>query len=400
MIKMPVWSVSKYRLFKNCPWAFYLRYIEKRPTRFSAALEKGRAVHLALNLIVTEMIKQDLEPLKSAEVTRIIQEAYAEEVKNPDLHLKSVSKEIRSMVKGALDKIDFKSFQSVIPERKFEVPLDDKGHVLQAYLDLFAVMFEGMIYLIDYKTGKLEPSEGNIQLETYAAVTRASGYEDATILGSLFSLVSLELDPVIITKEQSDRALELHRETVEDVERRLRYWIVEDAFPATPGLSCKYCSYSGECPKGNNLGMIPFTVEDMTPEQAKHLAEWQLVVSRSLEKVNELLKEYSSREPNGAFILNGGYFGNKVKKSMEWRVGQVLDLLKVHEVDDSVFRNITLNSSKLSSYLNSKKNAKFGEILRMVGEEKTRNYFGYYEEYLLDKTDEDEETPTEDRGVA
>lgn len=402
MIKMPYWSVTKYRSFKSCPWAFYLRYVEKMSPRFSASSEQGRAVHLALKLIALAMIEQNLQPLKSKEITRLIQEAYAQEIKNPALHLKSVGKDIRSMVLGGLDKIDFQSFKSVVPERKFEIALDNKGHILQAYIDLFSVISGEMIYLIDYKTGRIESSEGDIQLETYAAVVRASGHDDATILGSLFSLKSFELDAVIITKDQSDKALALHRDAVEDVERRLRSWFVEEAFPATPGLGCTYCSYSGDCPKGNHLGTIPFTVDDLTPQMIKRLAQWHLVASRSLDLVNELLKEYSAREPNGSLSLNGGYFGNKIEMSREWRLGQVLDLFKAHEVDESVFRNITLSQSKLTSYLESQLHIESGisEALKMIGVEKTRNHFGFYRKQLLESTADEEKVPDENEKDA
>lgn len=379
MRKITFWSVTQYRLFKACPWAYYLRYILKKPGRPSEAGEKGKATHLALKSIVDEMLKQGGEPLKSTKIYKLIQEACAKEI-TPELHPKSVGKEIRSMVMGALAKIDFRTFEAVVTEKKFEIPLDDKGHILLAFIDLFMVMEGDMLYLIDYKTGSVGSSEDDIQLGTYAAAAREGGYGELAILGALFPLTTHNLDPVMISKEQSNQVLQRHREAIADVEQRLRGWIVEEAFPATPGLECQCCAYSGECPKGNGLGNIPISMNDITPERVKELAEWHRIASRSLDLVNELLKEYASMQDNGVYVLNGGYFGSKKKQSTEWKLGMVLDLLKAKGVDESVFRNISLSTSELSGYLKSKKYRELGfdKSLKMIGEPKERNLFGYH----------------------
>jgi|GEM_PF-6565359 RecB family exonuclease len=391
------WSAGKLSLFKACPFAFYCQEILKLAQLPSTAAEVGSAVHSALETIFQAMLNNDRKPLAKKDVTKLITSACFEML-TYGLHPKKDITDISNMVKYALTQMDLRNFEGVGIGKWFEIPLDKEGHVVRGKIDLELMMSGGMPYVIDFKTGTESTSHGDLQLLTYALAQWSRGYRN-DVLGGLFFLRQKDLKPTLITQDQIMGILSLYREAAQDVEKRLV--IGESAFDARPCYRCEYCSFSGLCPKVKKLGEFPATVEDMTPERAKELAEWLLVTERSVALIRELMKGYAELQDNGFYEVNGGYFGKKPKLSREWNLGDVLDTLEKLEIDDTVFRNISLSSLDVKSYLTAKKYAKTSLRDELENKAKivTRNYFDYYKA-LPEKKEDDDLQESENESAA
>lgn len=374
MTRMPRWSVSKYKLYKSCPHAFYLKVIEKEPEFISDVAEKGKATHDALENIIKAMVANNKQALKPKEITQLITDACVKNL-TPGLHPKKTVQDVNNMVKTALSKIDLANFDLVVPEKKFIIPLDD-NHTLEGRIDL-QLGTPDLVYLWDYKIGAPYDAEGDIQLGTYAAAVRDEGF-DGGILAALFFLGHDELLPYFFPNEESDRVLNLHRQAVLEVERRLA--IGKEAFEATPGAQCDYCSYALYCPAGNEVFLENLDVTKASQVERKKIAESARVAARKTELLMQMVRQICEETPEGNFEVNDGYFGKTYKESSQYRLGQVLDKLKEFDADDSVFRNIILSSNDLTSYLTSKKHKEAGvtEALKEIAEITKRSQFGFH----------------------
>lgn len=391
------WSASKLMLFLACPFAFYCQEILKVAQLVSTAAEVGRTVHGALEYIFRAMLENDKKPLAKKEVNKLITKACGEHL-TQGLHPKRVAAEISSMVNNVLDLIDLSNFEGVGIEKWFEFVIDKEGHVVRGKIDLELIMHGGMPYVIDYKTGTEFAPKGDRQLLTYALAQWANGYNEG-VLGGLFFLRKKDLKPTLISPEQIQDILTVYRETAREVEKRLL--VGESAFEATPCYKCEYCSYSGMCPKVTKIGEFP-SVDDLTPERAKELAEFLLVADRSVSVIREMIKEYASRQANGFYEMNGGFFGKMPKSSKEWKLGDVMDTLAKLAIDDTVLRNISLGGVDVKSYMTAKKYAdtSLRKDLSNKARVVTRSYFKFYKE-LAEKEDEaSSETESEIEAVA
>lgn len=379
------WSASKLMLFLACPFAFYCQEILKLAQLISPTAEVGRTVHGALESIFKAMLENEKKPIATKDINKLITKACGEHL-TQGLHPKKVASEISSMVNNALSEIDLRNFVGVGIEKWFEFVIDNEGHVVRGKIDLDLIMHGGMPYVIDYKTGTEFNPKGDHQLLTYALSHWFEGYKEG-VLGGLFFLRKKDLKPTLISPEQIDEILALYRTTAQDVERRLL--VGESAFEATPCSKCEYCSYSGVCPKVSKLGEFP-AIDDVTPERAKELAEFLLVAERSVSVIREMIKEYASRQENGFYAMNGGFFGKVAKSSMEWKLGDVIDTLNKLGIDDTVLRNISLGGSDVKSYMTAKKYAEtpLKKDLTKMSRVVTRNYFKFHKE-LAEKEDED-----------
>ena len=392
------WSASKLMLFEACPFAFYCQEILKLAQLASATAEVGSAVHAALESIFRSVVENNMKPPAKKDISKFITKACGDKL-TKGIHPKKDATEISSMVNNGLAQIDLRNFEGVGIEKWFEIVIDKEGHVVRGKIDLELIMSGGLPYVIDYKTGSEFDPMGDIQLQTYALAQWARGYL-GDVLGGLFFLRKKELKPTLISPKQIQEVLALYRETAQDVEKRLK--VGESAFDARPCYKCEYCSYSGLCPIVKKIGEFPPTVDDVTPERAKVLAEFLLVAERNVAVIKEIIKEYASRQVGGFYEVNGGHFGKKTKSSLEFKLGDVMDTLKKLGIDDAVFRNISLGGSDVKSYVTAKKYSE--TTLRAELENKaslvTRNYFDYYKGIPLKEEEVDEVAETDVADVA
>ena len=167
-----IYSFSRLSLYIECAYRFYLRYVEKREEPVTEPLVLGKAVHMAIELI-----------LKGQEVDEAILNA------DMEAELLLDSKELRELVKKASVRKGEGLEKGVEIEKYVKVPLSNSKNapVLQGYIDVVRNIF-GSYEFIDWKTNrsKYSPTD-TMQLPLYAWAL-SQMYQADEVTGTLFFL--------------------------------------------------------------------------------------------------------------------------------------------------------------------------------------------------------------------
>lgn len=234
-----IYSYSRLSLFQQCPFRFYLKYIEEREEPMTKPLALGKAVHKALERIIE---KTDFEDA--------VFEGWAE----ADFHPEVEREELEELVRSA----------PVYPgmgetELYFCLPLDED--------DLFSPQVQGYIDLVqdglfvDWKTNwRTYHALDNMQLSLYAwALMKMQGIR--YIEGKLYFLRFGQESGHVFNEEDAERArrwaLGLAREIEE---RRTEIALEPDSvtrmFPPRPSSLCSHCPFVLECHQTFGFGYI------------------------------------------------------------------------------------------------------------------------------------------------
>lgn len=367
-VQMIETSESRRVLAGRCWEAFYHRYAEKLQDKATPSAERGRAAHLALQALVLEMLKmKKLIKSTGREVKVFAEEACRKEL-TPVLQPKGVLDEISPMVRYGLLGFDPADYDIIIPEMEFDFEIDESGHRLRGKIDLFLVRKDGVVVIVDYKTGSPYDAEGDIQLATYALAARDKGYKADQIQCCLKFLGDKQVKITSFSDDYLDYVLTLHQDHCEEVDRRLA--VGQDAFPAKPTWFCEWCAYKGACSRKNAISLVPNTYNELSSEKMKELMEWVLVVEPLLSEAKALIKQMA--EDVGFIEVNGEYFGMFPSVSREFNAEQLFMLFGNNGIFDmSVFK---VDVKKLDR--NYAKNPLWGEIDKLT-EEITRRNFGH-----------------------
>lgn len=232
-----IYSYSRLSLFQQCPFRFYLKYIEEREEPVTKPLALGKAVHKGIERIV-----------EGAGFADAIFDGWAE----ADFHPEVEREELERLVRSA----------PVYPgmgeaELYFCLTLDEDDPFspqVQGYIDLVQ---DGLF--VDWKTNR-RPYHvlDNMQLSLYAWILmRLKGI--SSIEGRLYFLRFRQESGHVFDEADAERArqwaLGLARE-IED--RRLQAAIEPDSvarlFPPRPSSMCSYCSFAIVCDETFGLG--------------------------------------------------------------------------------------------------------------------------------------------------
>ncbi len=238
-------SYSAISAYQSCPLQYRFRYVDRLPSKPSAALEFGSALHKALHELYakdrslddtrallwriwesTEVLKNETEPRYSlAAAVSTIENFYVENFKQ-----------------------DGKPF--VIPhalEEWFEIGLD--GHQLVGRIDRIDTLEDGNHEIIDYKTGKRLPSQADLDKDLQLSIYYWAAHDTMKDINpERLKLYFLRPDSneQCVTSRVPDRIMET-REIVYDVINRIEADKAGDAFNPVKNPLCGWCDYQAEC---------------------------------------------------------------------------------------------------------------------------------------------------------
>lgn len=120
----------------------------------------------------------------------------------------------------------------------------ERGPGRHGFIDLMYVTPEGLVYIIDLKTNRVE-KDFSLQLAAYACdVNRLCPVHDAFVC----QIIAPRLDDEAQMRlELSPDDLRQYRARIAEIERKADWSSNDDSIPGRPGDQCQYCRYSGIC---------------------------------------------------------------------------------------------------------------------------------------------------------
>jgi len=216
---MHIVSFSRLQLFQQCPYRYYLRYVKKLPEPPSEALELGKAVHTAVELIHGGMPRWEA-------VNRAVQNAA----------LPVSAAEVAALVRKA----DIVSGKGEV-EAEFMLNLD-RNVWLYGLVDWIVLKNDGAV-ITDWKTNRIEKDVlATFQLDLYAA----AAFE---VFGARKVMARYVFVRTGSVREKAfdappEEALVWAKETAAEI---IEKGEEEENFRPKYGFWCKHCPFAMQC---------------------------------------------------------------------------------------------------------------------------------------------------------
>lgn len=233
-----VFSYSRLKLFEDCPYRWFLKYVERIEQDDVLPLMLGKAVHAAIESKMNGLSDKDALLNGWEEVDYF----------DFDLH------EYERLFQNANVQRGEALNDNVEVERHFTIHLDgDDSPRLQGYIDVIRTLF-GAYEIIDWKTNRViyEPMD-NMQLALYAwAISKTHNVTDVT--GTLFFLrfYREKRKSKLFRSEEMESARKWALDIANAVTQGLDDYFnhdkpMGDCFPAKAHSGCATCPFADRC---------------------------------------------------------------------------------------------------------------------------------------------------------
>lgn len=120
----------------------------------------------------------------------------------------------------------------------------DRGGGRHGYADLIIVTAEGLVYIIDYKSVRLE-HDFSLQLGAYACdVNRLAPAHEHFVCRIIAPRLGDDAQQELVLGPDE---LRMFNERIAAIEERADWSANDDSIPGVPSDSCQYCHFSGRC---------------------------------------------------------------------------------------------------------------------------------------------------------
>jgi len=166
-------SVSRLRLYEQCPRAFYFRYVNKGETApRGEAAAFGTALHAALELIYQWIIREEYSGLfPMDQLVECYRQAW-QESKLTDVAMYQEGLQILRMYARSRGPIDH--FSILATEQEFNVDVD--GFVMNGYIDRVDKVDDDALKIVDFKSNRKLYSrnelDSDLQMSVYGIAAR------------------------------------------------------------------------------------------------------------------------------------------------------------------------------------------------------------------------------------
>lgn len=247
----PALSPSRAGDFKQCPLLYRFRAVDRIPEVSTEAQVKGTVVHAALEALYA-LPAQDRVPTTARDLVdpaweRVVAQSPAIESLVPADERTAFLDRARALVAGYYELEDPTHFEPESCEQRVEIDLDD-GTPLRGFIDRIDVAPNGMIRVVDYKTGRapreFTESKALFQMKFYALmIMRMRGVVPAQL-----KLMYLA-DKQELTYAPDEDELRRFERMLSAIWKAILAAGETGDFRAKKGALCKWCDHQALCPE-------------------------------------------------------------------------------------------------------------------------------------------------------
>lgn len=276
-------SFSSISTYRNCPWQYKLRYVDRLPTKRKPALSFGSSVHAAIRFFYDVPVPspRPLEDVLSFLENNWESDGYSDQQEN-DSYLAHGRKVISDFYEA--NSVGFKL--PIALEQKFHT--DVNGCRLTGVIDKIDRHDNGDYEIIDFKTGRRLPPrsavDNDLQLSIYHLAAEAVWGIIPDKL-SLYYLIPKEKMTTKRTAEQVEETKTLISEVAEAISAK--------RFEPRENALCPWCDFHAHCPFRKHEAIIEGDdgVNGGKRPQFQDLVEEYIELSSEQKRIGDRLKE-------------------------------------------------------------------------------------------------------------
>lgn len=304
---MGLYSYTRLATYKQCPYKYKLRYIDKIPEVKTIEQFMGQRVHKALEKLYKNLISAKVTPLE-----KILEYYHKRWTRKWDDSIKFVKKDLtkddfRALGKECIEDYyksyyPFNQSRTIHVEKRVYFALYNEGrHRIRGFIDRLAIAPDGTYEIHDYKTSGNLPTQKDKDEDKQLALYQIGVKDMWRDVHSIKYIWHYLVFNKEISSSRTDRDIEkLRAEKIALIKE------IESATEFTPKESslCSWCSYQPICPLWKHL----FVIESLPEKEVLQEKGIQLVdrlerlqserreIETQIEETKEALFEYSDRE--------------------------------------------------------------------------------------------------------
>ena len=325
---MATYSHSRISTFENCPYAYKLRYIDRKKPESPTTIEAfmGSMVHEALEYLYK--LKKFKKRVAKASIIKKYRDLWEKNYSDDILIVKAESEGLKAdnyrkmgekFISDYYDRMKpFEQITILGLETMDRMTLPD-GNQWHVRIDKLGCDDEGNYFVCDYKTNARmkdqEEADADRQLALYSIWVKDK-FKDAKSVKLVWHMLAFNKDAI---SERTDEQLEkLQKDVIDKIKE------IESAteFPRRQTALCNYCGFKSDCPSFKHeaeLNKIEDIKKFKEDEGVKLVDEFSEVKTKlsELKKKDEEFKEkliaYAKQ-----FDVDAIYGSNKVAKVKEF----------------------------------------------------------------------------------
>ena len=304
---MGLYSYTRLATYKQCPYRFKLKYIDKLPETKTIEQFMGSCVHKTFEKLYKNVISVKLIPLE-----KILEYYHRRWARKCDDSVKFVKKDLAKDDYRALGEkciedyyksyYPFNQSKTIHVEKRVSFALDNEGrYKIVGFIDRLAIAPDGAYEIHDYKTS------GNLPTQKDKDEDKQLALYEIGVKGMWSDLHSIKYiwHYLVFNKEISSSRTDGEIEKLRAEKIALINEIESTSeFPPRESSLCNWCSYQSICPLWKHL----FVIECLPEKEVLQEEGFQLVdrlerlqserreIETQIEETKEALFEYSDRE--------------------------------------------------------------------------------------------------------
>jgi RecB family exonuclease len=251
-------SYSQFEAYERCPYQYRFDNILRVPKHGTFQMSFGKTMHSTLQKILqsvslaanknqgalfADAVKDKKNLMTLEECLNIYEDSWIDEWYETEANKKKYYDKGKEIVKAFFEEHKNNWPKVLFLEKSFalKMKIDKEGITIAGKIDRIDELPDGRLKIIDYKTGKPKESlkfEEKAQLLIYQQAIKELLPQEVGALAFRYLNSNNEIE--FLGQEKDFAKLD---EKIFETIRAIR----KGKFPATPGMQCQFCDYSGIC---------------------------------------------------------------------------------------------------------------------------------------------------------